>query len=54
MELSNISTKELVEELVTREAVEKIMIHPYQEYKIIIENNEISDTGPAVLLRIWD
>lgn len=54
MELSNISTKELVEELVTREAVEKIMIKPYQEYKIIIDNNEISDTGPAVILRIWD
>lgn len=54
MEFSNISTKELVEELVTREAVEKIMINPYQEYKIIIDNNEISDTGPAVLLRIWD
>lgn len=54
MELSNVSIKELVEELATREAVEKILINPYQGYKIIIENNENSDTEPAVLLRIWD
>jgi len=54
MELYLISTKELVEELSKREAVEKTTIAPYQEYKIIIDGKEIVDTGPAVILKIWD
>lgn len=54
MDLSKASTRELVEELAKREAVEKITAEPYQTYKIIVGDNEISDAGPAVILRIWD
>lgn len=54
MELSKISTKELVEELSKREGVDKIIVEPYQEYKIIVDGNEIFDTGTAIILRVWD
>ena len=54
MDLSKASTRELVEELAKREAVEKITAEPYQTYKIIVGDNEISDAGPVVILRIWD
>ena len=54
MDLSNVSTAELMEELAKREAVEKLMVEPYQAYRIIVGENEISDTGPMVILRVWD
>lgn len=54
MDLSNVSTKALVEELVSREAVEKTVVEPYEEYSITIGNQNISDGGPVVILRIWD
>lgn len=54
MDLSIASTRELVEELAKREAVEKITAEPYQVYKITVGENEISDAGPVVILRIWD
>ena len=54
MDLSKASTRELVEELAKREAVEAVTADPYQTYKIIVGDNEISDTGPVVILRIWD
>lgn len=54
MDLSNVSTKALVEELVSREAVEKTVVEPYEEYSITVGNQNISDGGPVVILRIWD
>lgn len=54
MDLSKISTAELVEELSKREAVEKITAKPYQNYSIIAGDREINDDGPIVILRIWD
>lgn len=54
MDLSKASTRELVEELTKREAVEQFIVEPYQAYKITVGDNEISDTGPVVILRIWD
>lgn len=54
MDLSNVSTKKLVEELASREAVEKIVVEPYKEYSITAGNQNISDSGPVVILRIWD
>lgn len=54
MNLSDISTEKLVEELSKREAVEKIIIEPYQNYKILAENYKLEDSGPVVILRIWD
>lgn len=54
MDLSNVSTKKLVEELATRQAVERITVEPYEEYSITVGNKKISDGGPIVILRIWD
>lgn len=54
MDLSNVSTKKLVEELASRQAVEKITVEPYEEYSIAVGNQNISDGGPVVILRIWD
>ena len=54
MDLKNVSTKALVEELVSREAVEKTVIEPYEEYSITVGKEKINDAGPVVILRIWD
>lgn len=54
MDLTKISTSQLVEELMQREAVEKITVEPYQDYKITVGDNEFTDSGPIILLRIWD
>ena len=54
MDLSNVSTKNLVEELTSRKAVEKIVIEPYEEYSITVGEEKINDAGPVVILRIWD
>lgn len=47
MELANISTKELVEELKKREGVEIRYAEPYQ-------NEEIKVYGPAIVLIVID
>lgn len=54
MNLTDFSTKELVEELSKREAVEKITAEPYEKYSITVGEQKINDEGPAVILRIWD
>ena len=54
MDLKNISTTELVRELSHREGVEKIMVEPYQPYQIIVGETHVSDSGPIVLLQVWD
>ena len=54
MDLSNVSTKKLVEELASRQAVERIAVEPYEEYSITVGNQKISEGGPVVILRIWD
>ncbi len=54
MDLKNVSTKALVEELASREAVEKTVIEPYEEYSITVGKEKINDAGPVVLLKIWD
>ena len=54
MDLKNISTAELVRELSNREGVGNILVEPYQPYQIIVGETHISDSGPIVLLRIWD
>lgn len=54
MDLKNVSTKKLVEELAQREAVEKITVEPYKEYSITVGNQKINDSGPVVILRIRD
>lgn len=54
MDLSKVSTEELVQELSKREAVEKIMVEPYQPYSITVGENNVSESGPVVILRVWD
>ena len=54
MDLSNVSTAALVEELSKREAVEKITAEPYQPYQITVGEQTVSDTGPVVILQNWD
>lgn len=54
MDLSNVPTAELVRELSCREGVEKIMVEPYQPYQIMVGEQKISDSGPIVLLQVWD
>ena len=54
MELSKVSTQELVEELRKREAVEVVQVLPCQEYRILVGDRETRDSGPALLLRVWD
>lgn len=54
MDLKNVSTKALVEELVSRETVEKTVIEPYEEYSITVGEEKINDAGLVVILRIWD
>ena len=54
MDLKNVSTKELAEELSKREAVEKITVQPYEEYSITAGDQKINSAGPFVIFRIWD
>ena len=54
MDLSNVSSADLVSELSNREGVEKIVVEPYQPYQIIVGETHVSDSGPIVLLRVWD
>ena len=58
MDLTNVSTRELVEELARRErnhdAVEVIRIDPYEPYSIGLKDLTIESEGPAVVIRIWD
>ncbi len=54
MELKDVSTKRLAEELAKREGTEQIYIEPYNPYTITFDGQTINDEGPVVILRIWD
>lgn len=55
MDLSNVSTKKLVEELASREAVEKTVVEPYEVCSITVGDEEVyNDGGPIVILKICD
>ena len=55
MDLKNVSTKKLVEELASREAVERIVVESYEPCSITVGNQKIyDDGGPVVILKIWD
>ena len=54
MDLSKISTAQLVKELSKRESVQKLIAEPYQPYQITVGETTVSDTGPVVILRICD
>lgn len=54
MDLKNVSTKDLVEELSKREGVEKLVVGPYEPCSITTGDQTVNDSGPVVILRIWD
>ena len=37
-----------------KDAVQKLIAEPYQPYQITVGETTVSDTGPVVILRIWD
>ena len=52
--LKNFSTKQLIEELRTREGVKDFVIPPYERYQIINDITIAEDIGPAVILIVID
>ena len=54
MELKDVSTKKLVEELAKREGVELLSVEPYEPYSIIAGGQTVNGGGPVVILRILD
>lgn len=54
MNLSEISTADLVRELSLREGVEVVAAEPYEPYTITVGNQRVEDTGPVIILRILD
>ena len=53
-ELSTVPTCKLVDELKKREGVWATSVEPYEDYSIIVGEEKIKDSGPVVLLKIWD
>lgn len=54
-DLKKVSTKELAEELAGREAVEKIIVGPYESCSMTVGNQVVWDEGgPVMILRVWD
>lgn len=54
MDLKKVSTRELVEELSKREAVETVCVKPYEKYSIEANGEKTTDEGPVVILKVWD
>lgn len=48
------TTKELVEELSNRKAVDKIIAEPYEKYLLKTEKYNVENSGPAIILIIFD
>lgn len=54
MDLKEITTKELVEELSKREAVDKIIAEPYEKIILKTEKYNVKNTGPAIIFIVFD
>lgn len=54
LDLSTVPTCKLVEKLKKREGVWTTSVEPYEDYSIIVGEEIIKDSGPVVLLKIWD
>ena len=52
--MSEISTKELVEELRKREGVFTNLAEPYEPYSVKTGDGQIDDIGPAIILTVID
>ena len=53
-DLSEISTKQLVEELKKREGVFTNIAEPYEPYSVKTGDGQINDKGPAIILTVID
>ena len=53
-DLSEVSTKELVEELRKREGVFTNYAEPYEPYSVKTGDGQIDDKGPAIILTVID
>ena len=54
MDLSKISTVDLVQELSQREGVEKFVVEPYQRFEMTVGDTHYKDGGPAIIFIIQD
>ena len=54
MNLSEISTADLVRELSKRDGVEVVVAEPYELYTITVGNQRVEGAGPAIILQILD
>ena len=54
MDLTNVSTAQLVEELSRRQTAERIFVGLYEDYRIVVGDHEHTGSGPVVLIRVWD
>ena len=54
MNLSEIATADLVQELARREGVETVTVVPYEPYTVTTGGQTIQDAGPAVILLVTD
>ena len=54
MNLSEISTADLVRELIRREGVDAVTVAPYAPYAVTTGGQTTQDTGPAALLFVTD
>ncbi|WP_256816546.1 BC1881 family protein [Cytobacillus sp. Bac17] len=48
--MTNLSTKEISEELVNREGISHIVVEPYEGVRIITGQGEREFTGPAIII----
>lgn len=54
LDLGTVPTCKLVEGLKKREGVLATSVEPYEDYSITVGEEIIKDSGPVVLLKIWD
>ena len=54
LDLSTVPTCTLVEELQKRAGVWATSVEPYEDYSITVGEEISKDSGPVVLLKIWD
>ena len=54
MDVNEISTKALVEELKNRNGVKEITVEPYKPYHVDCTTHGLNSTGPAVILVVTD
>ena len=54
LDLSEVPTCELVEELSKREGVDSVAVEPYEAYGIIVGEKTKTEKGPAVILTVID